>query len=112
MLVPMRGLVVVLFAGFAVAACASDGGSLGEATPLASDAVPLPRPAPKSTAAVQAAVAQDSENLAASSLPGERSAIQSGQSEMHEFGQQRIRRRVARNEVLSCFHKLHAFRRI
>jgi hypothetical protein len=59
MLVPMRGLLVILFGGLAVAACASDGGSLGDAVPLASVSVPLPRPAPKSTAPVQAAAAQD-----------------------------------------------------
>lgn len=58
MSVPMRGLVVTLFGGLAVAACASDGGSLGNAE-LASNSVPLPRPAPKSTVAVQAAAGQD-----------------------------------------------------
>jgi hypothetical protein len=42
-----RGFLVILIAGLALAACASDGASLGDATPLPSDSVPLPRPAPK-----------------------------------------------------------------
>ena len=49
----MRGLVVTLIGGLAVAACASDRASLGDATSLPADAVPLPRPAPKSSTALQ-----------------------------------------------------------
>ena len=41
------GFVITLIGGLALAACASDGASLGDATPLPSDSVPLPRPAPK-----------------------------------------------------------------
>jgi hypothetical protein len=43
----MRGFVVTLIGGLALAACASDGSSLGDAVPLSSGSVPLPRPAPK-----------------------------------------------------------------
>jgi hypothetical protein len=42
-----RGFAVILIAGLALTACASDGASLGDAPPLPSDTVPLPRPAPK-----------------------------------------------------------------
>ena len=43
----IRGFVVTFIGGLALAACASDGASLGDATPLPSGSVPLPRPAPK-----------------------------------------------------------------
>jgi len=46
-----RGFVAILFGGLALAACASDGASLGDAAPLPSGSVPLPRPAPKLSAA-------------------------------------------------------------
>jgi hypothetical protein len=49
--VRIRGFVVTLISGLALAACASDGASLGDATPLPSGSVPLPRPAPKFAAA-------------------------------------------------------------
>ena len=43
-----RGFAVTLIGGLALAACASDGGaSPGDAPPLPSNSVPLPRPAPK-----------------------------------------------------------------
>jgi len=45
------GFVVTLIGGLAVAACGSDGASLGDAAPLPSDSVPLPRPAPKFSSA-------------------------------------------------------------
>jgi hypothetical protein len=47
-----RGFVVTLVGSLALAACASDGASLGDATPLPSDSVPLPRPAPKFSSAL------------------------------------------------------------
>jgi hypothetical protein len=47
----LRGFVAVLISGLALAACAFDGTLLGDAAPLPSDAVPLPRPAPKLSAA-------------------------------------------------------------
>jgi len=48
----MHGFVVTLIGGLALAACAADGASLGDAGPLPSGSVPLPRPAPQvSTAA-------------------------------------------------------------
>ena len=47
----LRGFVVTLIGGLALAACASDGTLLGYAVSLPSDAVPLPRPAPKFSAA-------------------------------------------------------------
>ena len=43
----IRGFVVTLIGGLALAACASDGTSPGDAVPLPSNSVPLPRPAPK-----------------------------------------------------------------
>jgi hypothetical protein len=46
-----RGFVVILIGSVALAACALDGALLGDAAPLPSDAVPLPRPAPKLSAA-------------------------------------------------------------
>lgn len=49
-----RGFVVILVGGLALAACASDGASLGDATPLPSGSVPLPRPAPKFAAVAPA----------------------------------------------------------
>ena len=39
-------LMLVIVSALALAACAADGTSLGDATPLPSDEVPLPRPAP------------------------------------------------------------------
>jgi hypothetical protein len=50
----MRGSVVILVGGLALAACASDEASLGDAAPLPSGSVPLPRPAPKFAAAAPA----------------------------------------------------------
>jgi hypothetical protein len=47
----MRGFLVTLIGGLALAACASDGASLGGAVPLPSGSVPLPRPDPKFSAA-------------------------------------------------------------
>ena len=47
----MRAFAVVLFGGVALAACGSGGFSLEDAVPLQPDSVPLPRPAPKFTAA-------------------------------------------------------------
>ncbi len=47
----LSGFVVTLISGLALAACAFDGTLLGDAAPLPSDAVPLPRPAPKFSAA-------------------------------------------------------------
>jgi hypothetical protein len=55
----MRGLMVTLIGALAVAACASDRASLGDAVPLAADSVPLPRSAPKSSAALQATAPQE-----------------------------------------------------
>ena len=46
-----RGFVVTLIGSVVLAACAFDGALLGDAAPLPSDAVPLPRPAPKLSAA-------------------------------------------------------------
>lgn len=51
----MRGCVATLMGGLAVAACGSDGASLGGAVPLPFSSVPLPRPAPKSSAALEVA---------------------------------------------------------
>jgi len=51
-----RGFVVTLIAGLALAACASDGAALGDAPPLPSDSVPLPRPAPKFASSAPAPV--------------------------------------------------------
>jgi len=48
---PMPGFVVTFISGLGLAACASDGTFRGAAAPLPSDAVPLPRPAPKFSAA-------------------------------------------------------------
>jgi hypothetical protein len=52
----MRGFAVILIGGVALAACASDGASLGDAAPLPSDSVPLPRPAPKLASSAPAPV--------------------------------------------------------
>jgi hypothetical protein len=46
----LSGFVATLVSGLALAACAFDGTLLGDAAPLPSDAVPLPRPAPKFSA--------------------------------------------------------------
>jgi hypothetical protein len=46
-----RVFVAVLFAGLAVAACGSGGFSLEDTAALPFDSVPLPRPAPKFSAA-------------------------------------------------------------
>jgi hypothetical protein len=55
----MRGVLVALVGSLAVAACASDGASLEDALTLPADSVPLPRPAPKSSAALQSTARQD-----------------------------------------------------
>ena len=55
----MRGLLVALIGSLALAACASDGASLEDAVTLPADSVPLPRPAPKSSALRSAATYQD-----------------------------------------------------
>jgi len=47
----IRGLMAILFGGLALAACGSGAASLGDAVPLPSGSVPLPRPAPKFSAA-------------------------------------------------------------
>jgi hypothetical protein len=52
----MRGFMATLIGGLALAACASDGGSLGDVAPLPSDSVPLPRPAPKFASSAPAPV--------------------------------------------------------
>ena len=54
----MRGVLVALIGSLALAACASDGASLEEAVTLPADSVPLPRPAPKSSA-LQSTAPQD-----------------------------------------------------
>jgi hypothetical protein len=46
----LRGFVVTLTVGLAVAACGSGAASLQDVTPLPTDAVPVPRPAPKFSA--------------------------------------------------------------
>jgi len=43
----VRGFLVILIGGFALAACTSDGASFGSVEPLPTGSVPLPRPAPK-----------------------------------------------------------------
>jgi hypothetical protein len=60
----MRGLLVALIGSLALVACASDGASLdgsslADAGTLPADSVPLPRPAPKSSAFQSAATYQD-----------------------------------------------------
>jgi hypothetical protein len=60
----MRGLLVALIGSLALVACASDGASLdgsslADAVTLPADSVPLPRPAPKSSALQSAATYQD-----------------------------------------------------
>ena len=52
----MYGFMVTLIGGLALAACASDGGFLGNVAPLPSDSVPLPRPAPKFASSAPAPV--------------------------------------------------------
>ena len=47
----MLGLVATLIGGLTLGACGSGGASLGDAVPLPSGSVPLPRPAPKFSAA-------------------------------------------------------------
>jgi hypothetical protein len=47
----MLGFVTTLIGGLAQAACGSGGASLGDGVPLPSGSVPLPRPAPKVSAA-------------------------------------------------------------
>ena len=47
----LRAAMPILLGGVTLAACASDGNSLENAAPIASDAIPLPRPAPKLSAA-------------------------------------------------------------
>jgi hypothetical protein len=51
-----HGFVVTLIGSLALAACASDGASLGDAGPLPSDSVPLPRPAPKFASSASAPI--------------------------------------------------------
>lgn len=46
-----RGFVTILIGGLALGACGSGAASLGDAAPLPSGSVPLPRPAPKVSAA-------------------------------------------------------------
>lgn len=62
----MPGVVAVVIGGLALAACASDRASLEDAVPqpadsvpLRADSVPLPRPGPKSSAALQSTPLQD-----------------------------------------------------
>ena len=50
----MFGFVATLIGGLTLAACGSGGASLGDAAPLPSGSVPLPRPAPKVSAAAPA----------------------------------------------------------
>jgi hypothetical protein len=50
----LSGFVMTLISGLALAACAFDEALLGDAAPLPSEAVPLPRPAPKFSAAAPA----------------------------------------------------------
>ena len=50
----LRAAILILLGGLALAACASDGSFLDDAAPIPSDAVPLPRPAPKVSAAAPA----------------------------------------------------------
>jgi hypothetical protein len=45
------GLVMILVGGLSLAACAFDQNLLGDSSPLPADPVPLPRPAPKLSAA-------------------------------------------------------------
>jgi hypothetical protein len=47
----LRAAILILLGGLALAACASDGSVLGDAASIPPDAVPLPRPAPKVSAA-------------------------------------------------------------
>ena len=47
----LRGFVTTLVGCLALAACGSDATFLGDAVPLPPDTVPLPRPAPKFSAA-------------------------------------------------------------
>jgi hypothetical protein len=44
-------IIAIIISSVALAACAFDGTLLGDAAPLPSDAIPLPRPAPKVSAA-------------------------------------------------------------
>jgi hypothetical protein len=60
----MRGVLAALIGSFALAACASDGASLDgasleDAVTAPADSVPLPRPAPKSSALQSTASHQD-----------------------------------------------------
>ena len=55
----MPGVVVALIGSLAVSACTYYGASLGDAVPLPANSVPLPRPAPKSSAARQSTAPQD-----------------------------------------------------
>ena len=60
----IRGVLVALIGSLALAACASDGALLGgasleDAVTLPADSVPLPRPAPKSSALQSTAAPQD-----------------------------------------------------
>lgn len=50
----LRAAMLILLGGLALAACSSNESHLGDAAPIPSDAVPLPRPAPKFAAAAPA----------------------------------------------------------
>jgi hypothetical protein len=50
----LRTAMLIFLGGVMLAACASDGSSLENGAPIPSDAVPLPRPAPKLSAAAPA----------------------------------------------------------
>jgi hypothetical protein len=56
MSVRFRGFVVTLIGDLTLAACASDGSTLGDATPSPSNSVPLPRPAPKLSSSAPSSV--------------------------------------------------------
>jgi hypothetical protein len=50
----LRAAMLILLSGLVLAACGSNGSLLGDAAPIPLDAVPLPRPAPKFSAAAPA----------------------------------------------------------
>ena len=50
----LRALMLIVLGGLTLAACGSNGSFLGDAVSIPSDAVPLPRPAPKFSAAAPA----------------------------------------------------------
>jgi hypothetical protein len=51
----LRGVLLALIGSLALGACASDGSSLEDAVTLPAESVPLPRPAPKSSALLSTA---------------------------------------------------------